>query len=91
MPEPFSIYILHVLFVFMTSILLLNFLIAVFSDSVNNVNMNHDVIYGIQRLSVMKVVECRVDWLFRKWFIYNLKKHLIWHDGKVYLAVQHPS
>ena len=37
-PKPVSLYFLHVLYVFMVSILLLNFLIAVFSDSVNNVN-----------------------------------------------------
>ena len=88
-PEPVSFYILHVLYVFMVSVLLLNFLIAIFSDSVNNVNQNHDVIYDIQKLSIVLAVEERVQRLLRKWYIYHSKKSFVWQNGKIYLTVYH--
>ena len=89
-PEPVSLYSFHIFYVFMMSILLLNFLIAVFSDSVNNVNQNHDVICDIQMLSVIFAVEERVQWLLRRWYIYHSKKCFMWQDGKIYLATYHP-
>ena len=90
-PEPVSLYFLHIFYIFMVSVLLLNFLIAVFSDSVNNVNQNHDVFYDIQKLSIIFAVEERVQWLLRKWYIYQSKKCFVWEDGKIVLVIYHPT
>ena len=88
-PEPVSLYFLHVLYVFMMSILLLNFLIAVFSDSVNNVNQNHSVIYDIQTLSIIHTVENRLQWLFRKWYPHSCKRLFVCERDRIYLPVYH--
>ena len=88
-PEPLSLYILHILYVFMVSILLLNFLIAIFSDSVNNVNQNHNVIYDIQTLSVIHTVENRLQWLFKKWYLHRSKKLFVCEHDRIYLPVYH--
>ncbi len=88
--EHTALAVLHFIFVFMVSILLLNFLIAVFSDSVNIVNQNHDVVYNIQQLSVILTVERRVQWLFRKWYICMSKKCFDWEDNKVFLTIYQP-
>ena len=71
--EETSLYLLHFGYVFMVSVLLLNFLIAIFSDPVNIVNENHDVIYDIQRLSIIYTVQERVLDMSKIVFIFSQK------------------
>ncbi len=87
--ETSSLYLIHVIYVFIVSVLLLNFLIAIFSDSVNIVNENHDVIHDVQRLSIVHTVEQRALWLFRRLYFRFHRKHFLHKDGRVYLGVRH--
>ena len=57
-------YVLHVFFVFMVAILLVNFLIALMSASVGEVVDSGEAIMLVQRLSVVLLVEWRVLYPF---------------------------
>ena len=85
--EAASLYLLHFIYVFMVSVLLLNFLIAIFSDSVNIVNENHDVIHDIQRLSIICTTEERVSWICRRLYWYFHRRYFIHRNGKVFITV----
>ena len=60
-----SVFLLHTAYVFMTAILLVNFLIALFSTSFMRVDDHKQVMQTVQRLSVCWLVESRMNrWLF---------------------------
>lgn len=71
--DPFCTYALHGFYVFMTSILLINFLVALFSTSFARVDDNKKLIQTVQRLSVAWLVEERATRYFSKrvydWFM----------------------
>ena len=54
---------LHVMYVFVVAILLINFLIALMSNSVAEVAEHKDIVMMIQRLAVACTLEMRLGWL----------------------------
>ena len=80
-----ALYILHFSYVFIIAILLVNFLIAIMSNSVARVAENRSTIMVIERLAVMYLVEFRFRWLL-KWY-YQLVRPLCYHceGGRIYL------
>ena len=81
-----SIYVMHFVFIFMISILLLNFLIASFSNTINKLVENEETVVTIQRLSMALRCEYRVgaifpglvDWLHKKSFEYCEDTDTFW-------------
>ena len=55
-----GVYIFHVIFVFVTAILLLNFLIANFANSAGFVSENREILYIVQKMSVIWPCEDRI-------------------------------
>lgn len=88
-----ALYVIHVCYVFMISILLINFLIALFSSSYSDVTNNRDITFVIQSLTVISLLEQRLvgplgkmlDWLKRRHFTYSSGRFYI---TKVYITKQ---
>ena len=81
----FAVYVVHMLFVFMVAILLVNFLIATMSSSYDLVMSSREVLFKIQRLSVSVTVDQRFprllgplrDYLRRRLFVYENDRYYI--------------
>ena len=81
-----GVHLLHVTFVLMVSLLLLNFLVALLISSYEYVHEHRDLLLLVQRLSVAMAVEDKfVRYLgpFRKWLQRN---YLVYEDGRVYVT-----
>ena len=67
-----SVFLLHAIYIFMTAILLINFLIALFSTSFLRIDDHKQVVQTAQRLSVIWLIEERMrrfcPCLYRWWF-----------------------
>ncbi len=77
--------IMHIIYVFWVTILLLNFLIAMFSNTVNVLSCNKHMISMIQRLSVALTVESRLGFIFQWIYRYRQKKYLVHKDQQIYI------
>ena len=77
-----SLYLLHVVFVFFISILLINFLIAIMTQSFSDLYTKHRTIVQTQRLALMMTVQLQLAWplqaLYRRIqrivFVYHNKR-----------------
>ena len=77
---------LHIFFVFMISILLINFLIAMFSTSYSDVAENQEVIFIVQSLSVIWTLDLRTVGPVRKLVDYFQRKYFVYEDGRYYVS-----
>ena len=84
--DDLTIYALHVVYVFMVAILLLNFLIALLSTAAADVALNRDAIMVVQRLSVLCLIERRFSWALRWLYKPIYKRLLTCKDGKLYIV-----
>ena len=81
-----GVHLLHITFVLMVSLLLLNFLVALLMSSYEYVHTHRDLLMLVQRLSVAMVVEDKfVRYLrpIRKWLRRN---YLVFEDDRVYVT-----
>ena len=80
--------LIHLVFVFLVAILLVNFLIALFSQTVSDVREHCDAIIAIQKLSIYWALEFRLSWLLRKSRLYRKRMEKIFYvrDGRVYVT-----
>ena len=67
------IYALHVLYVLLISIILMNLIIAVYSDTVSQLARHRSVISHLQRLSIVLLIERRVSILMYPYYFLMLK------------------
>ena len=81
------LYLLHVIYVFTVPILLLNFLVALFSNSVSHVQENKDVFGAIQWLSVLLQLEYRLGCITRKWKERCNEKYFLKEGDRLYVPV----
>ena len=74
------------MYVFVVAILLINFLIALMSNSVSEVAEHKDIVMVIQRLSVAWTLEMRLGWLLAP--LYRRLHPLAFdvEDGSIYLV-----
>ena len=80
------LFILHIVYVFVVAILLVNFLIALLSTSAGKVQENQDIILMVQRLSVINTVEERFMKMF-SWYYQRICKYLcVEENGRIYLV-----
>ncbi len=81
-----SLFILHILYIFMVAILLITFLVAIFSSSYSEVAENKHVISRIQALSLAVVVENRIPefmWPLSRWL---QKRYFVVEGDKLYIT-----
>ena len=85
-PDSSVLFILHVVFVFVIAILLVNFLIALLSTSAGKVQEHQDTIVMVQRLLVINTVERRLRKCF-DWYYRRMCKYLyVEEKGRIYLV-----
>ena len=77
--------IMHVVFIFLVGILLINFLIALFSNILTTVYNNKLVVESVQRLSMVVALDRVTNW-FSKYKMFIMRKHFTVRDGRVYFA-----
>lgn len=84
-PGSYDLAILHTTYVIVVPILLVNFLIALMSNSVSDVAENRQLIMLLQRLSAAILVEERLEKII-VWF-YKKKQHnyYVVKDGRIYV------
>ncbi len=80
-------FILHIIYVFLVAILLVNFLIALLSSSVSEIVDAGDVIMMLQRLSVVTLLERRMTWFLPVY--YKLVHRLTYKCDKGRIFIVH--
>ncbi len=86
--SPWLLGTIHILFILAIPIMMFNFLIALFANSVAEVSASKDIAMMVQRLSIIFILEWRFQKLLRKYYIYRSKgcKHFLHRNGKIYLV-----
>lgn len=86
--DPLVFMLLHMLYVFIVAILLVNFLVALMSNSVAEVANNRQAIITIQRISVVLQLEDKLGpiALFRRFYQYKQRQHFLCANDKIYLV-----
>ena len=82
-----SIWLIRVIYVTLVAILLLNFLIAVFSDSYTIVANNPEVLTTIQWLSVIATLDSRLPRCLRCILSSLKRKYFTYQNGRIYVKV----
>ena len=77
---------LHVVYVMFVQILLLNFLIALMSNTVNDLSETKDVIARLIKLDVSRLVETRMMWLIGPYYNWYRNRHLYHIKGRIYIG-----
>lgn len=81
--NPVALYVIHVLFVLFVSIMLLNFLIAIMTDSVSEISKNKDVILPMQKLSVLLALERQCKRIGVRYFRWIQRKVFVVYDNRL--------
>ena len=76
----------HMAYVFMVPILLLNFLVALFSNSISHVQENRKTIEKLQKLTVISHMEARVAKILPTIHLYYIKKLYANEDGRLFVT-----
>ena len=84
-PSLYAAYVLHIIYVFLVAILLVNFLVALMSSSVGEVVDAGSVIMLVQRLSVFTLVEWRLKYPFAPLYMLLHKIFFTTYRGKIVL------
>ncbi len=82
-----ALYFMHVFYVFLVVILLLNFLIAILSYTVSEVSENRSTITVLQKLSMLNVIERRLNWVFRIYYRWCQKKTFCVENGRIFIIL----
>ena len=86
-PSPEGLWLVHVCFVSIVSILLLNFLIAVFSDAYREVAFNAAITLNVQWLLITSIVEHRIPNVLRRLLVIRKKKYFHYYNGRYYVKI----
>lgn len=82
----FELFMVHIQYVFVIVMLLLNFLIAQFTRSLSNTMDNSHIIMPIQRMSLVWPTELRFASIMKTFYSRMHKKYFIPMDGRLYVA-----
>lgn len=85
-PSHEGLWLLHVLFVFGIAILLLNFLIAILSNSYNIVAANREVILCTQWMSISAMIDYRMPWFLKSLYCRLKMRQYTCEDGRYYVT-----
>ncbi len=81
-----TLYVLHYLYVFNVNILMLNFLIALFSHSVAKTMENEKILVQLNNLGIMIHIEIVCNRMLGWWFQSIKRKCLTYRDGRLFLT-----
>ena len=84
-PSLHAAFVLHIIYVFLVAILLVNFLVALMSSSVGEVVDAGSVIMLVQRLSVLTLVEWRLKYPFAPLYMLLRKIFFTTYRGQIVL------
>ena len=80
------LYALHVVFIFLVAIMLINFLVAVMATSASNIAEHQKLILTLNRLALVMTLEARISWLVGWYYRWLGRKVYNCNNGKVYLV-----
>ena len=83
--NPVAVWVLHFFYMFESAILLLNFLIAIMTDSMASVRRNKKIIQTVQNLSIYIRIEKKYRWLMRRYYTWAKQKYFVIDGDKIYL------
>ena len=83
--DPSVIYFTHVIFIFMVAILLINFLIAVMSDSASRIAQQKNILIRLEKLHALFIVDCRMSWILKRYYNYVLQNIAVVKDERIYI------
>ncbi len=89
-----TLYFLHFFFVFSVSILLLNFLIALFSHSVAKTMEHEKIMVSLNTLNILLYLEKLLSGILGWWFKIMRRKCFTYRDGRLFVTcvkIQKPS
>ncbi|KAK2162920.1 hypothetical protein LSH36_89g00026 [Paralvinella palmiformis] len=79
------LYTTHMVFIFVVSILLVNFLIAVMTDSAVRMSRHKKRLIRLELLHALYVVNVRIDWLLKRYYNYMIQKLAFVQEGRIFL------
>ncbi len=79
--------LLHFFYVFVVGILLINFLIALFSNTVSVMSKHKKIIMKLQRLSVTVILDYRIAFFVKPYIRKRQKQHFMFVKDKVFLVI----
>ena len=85
-----TLYLTHVMYVGIGSILMINFLIATFSATISWVDSHRKVILTIQRLSMTMILESRITRIMDKIYRKYQSHYFIVRNNRIYLTQTRP-
>ena len=80
------LYFSHIIFIFMVSILLVNFLIAVMSASAARISDRKQILIRLEKLHAMFMMDSRIGCILKKYYTYIINKLALVHDGRIYVV-----
>ena len=86
-PSPEGLWLVHVCFVGIVSILLLNFLIAVFLDAYREVAFHAAITLSVQWLLITAIVEHRIPKVMRRLLEIRKKRYFNYFSGRYYVKI----
>ena len=84
--HPGWIYMMHVVYMFIVAILLINFLIAIMSSAMSEVADLRPIIARLQRLSVALAVEGRFGRVLAPYYRALKRRHFVYENGRIYIV-----
>ncbi len=87
--SPWLLAAIHILFVLISAIMMLNFLIALLANSVTKIVNHSKVIMPLQSLAVVFALESRCYKILRRYYLNKLKchKNFVVAENKIYLQI----
>ena len=79
------LYFSHMIFIFVVAILLVNFLIAVMSDSAARIADRKQILIRLEKLHAVFVADNRISWILNKYYVFMLKKLAVVRDDRIYI------
>lgn len=76
---------LHILYILLVGIMVLNFLIAIMSNSASTVAANEDIILTISRLAIVVQLEERLFWFMKKMYKIHRRSGFHFTNGRCYI------
>ena len=89
--NPVAVWILHFFYIFESAILLLNFLIAIMTDSMAAVRQHKELIQIQQNLSIYMRIEKKFGWLMKRYYTWAKQKYFVIEGDKIYLPCVVPD
>ncbi len=79
------LFCVHISYVFMVAVLLINFLIAIMSSSAAYIWESKNLIVKFERIYMAYIVEYRLDWALRRYFVWMKRNSFEFEeDGRVF-------